>query len=225
MITRLQIVAMIFTLLLLAAARQANAVPGTYAFVEDPRCDSHSITLTHELGEAPAFPKIELISAASFGIDLTLTCTTAGPTDPPMPDDFIVTITNLSPFKWVDLFFVADEGILVGNADGKIKGGDAFKIDLEGINKPLLSESLAPDLIFAPGESWMFIVQDWRFVAVPDLMGSIGVGTESDDATGTSWSSIVAICLDCPVPVSEPGSFLLLALGLAVLGAVAARRI
>ena len=206
---------------LLAAPRPAAAIPGTFTFGDDPRCDPHEITLTHELGEAPAFPKDELISALSAGLNLPLTCTTLGPTDPPMADDFLVTITNLSPFSWIELFFVADEGILFGNVDGTIKGGNAFKIDTSGINTPLLSESIASDLIFSPGESWTFIVQDWRFVAVPDIMGSIGVGSESDDATGSSWSSIVAICLDCPIPVPEPGSLALLVVSVVALGGVA----
>jgi hypothetical protein len=205
--------------LLLGLSRPATADPGTFIFVEDPRCDPHDITLAHELGEAPAFPIDELISAVSFGIGAPLTC----PLPPSeMPSDFIVTITNLSPFSWMDLFFVADAGIMVGNADGTIKGGDAFKIDTSGINTPLLSESISADLIFEPGESWDFYVQ-WFFPAPPDIMGSLGVGSESDDTTGSSWSSIVAIRVDGVVPVPEPGSLALVAVGIAALGAVAVR--
>lgn len=204
----------------LTASPPAAAIPGTYVFVDDGRCDPHTITLTHELGEAPAFPLDELISATGLTLELPFTCTTAGPPgDPPVPNDKIITITNLSPFAWVDLFFVADDGIFIGNADGTIKGGDAFKIDTVGINTPLLSESGTVDLIFSPGESWTFIVQDQLPPDIPtDLMGSIGVGVESDDTTGTSWASIVAIRrLD---RVEEPGTLALIVLAMLAFGAV-----
>jgi hypothetical protein len=54
-------------------------------------------------------------------------------------------------------------------------------------------------------------------------MGSIGVGEASDDATGTSWSSIVAICLDCE-RVPAPTALALLALGATALAVRAGRR-
>ncbi len=63
--------------------------------------------------------------------------------------------------------------------------GDAFKIDDLGVDAPLLSESLVADLVFAPGETWTFVVEDWGLPAVtPTPFGSIGVGSESD--TGAS---------------------------------------
>ncbi len=91
---------------------------------------------------------------------------------PSMASDFIVTITNFTTFSWTDLFFVADAGIFVGNADGKIKDGEAFKIDKTGINTPLISESMARDFIFEPGESWTFIVQDWDLPRSPTSRGA-----------------------------------------------------
>lgn len=209
---KLRIVDGIIAAALLMLSSGTIAVPGSYVFVEDPRCDPHSITLTHELGEAPAFPIDELISATSIGpISLPLTCTTVGPGE--LPNDFLVTITNLSPFSWIELFFVADEGILFGNVDGMINGGNAFKIDTTGVNAPLLSGDTAGDGVFSPGEAWTFIVQNWLFAGPPDIMGSIGVGTDSDDTTGISWASIAAICLDCPTTtVPEPGTLSLFAL-------------
>lgn len=202
-------------MLLIASA--ATAVPGSYVYVEDGGCDSHEITLTHELGNPPIlgpFPDDEAISSTAFeagGFDCP------GFNLPLLPD-FIITITNLTDIEWVDLFFVADDGITVGNKDGTIKSGDAFKIDTVGINTPLLSESIDADLVFDPGEEWTFFVLDWGLPgAFPTPFASIGVGEDSVGISA-SWASIVAN------PIPEPASAELIALGLLVLGLGRARR-
>jgi hypothetical protein len=199
-------------------------VPGTYAFVDDPRCDPHTITLTHELGIKPPFPADEAIAAGATPTQMPITCPLI--LNDPLIPDYIVTITNLTTIKWTDLFFVADKGVSVGNADGTINEGDAFKIDTglgAGINTPLLSESLAADLIFEPAETWTFIVIDFASTLGPvfPTFGSIAVGK---DSTGVpdSWASIVAIPVDEPrLPIGSTGT--LIALGLAA-GAFARRR-
>jgi hypothetical protein len=197
-------------------AGAAQAVPGTYPFVDDPRCDPDDIALSHELGNPPPvgpFPPEEAIDAGSTPVSLPIACPLLS--NDPMFPDFLITITNLTDTAWTDLFFVADEGIPVGNADGTILDGDAFRIDTEGVNAPLTGESIDADLVFDPGETWTFLVIDWGLVgAFPTPFASIGVGADSD--TGASWASIVAI--------PEPATFSLVALGLAVLARSARRK-
>jgi hypothetical protein len=191
----------------------AAAVPIVAPYVEDPNCDAHIITLTHELGNVPPFPAAEAISSASTIAQLQ------GCSIFPQPNvipDWEVIITNLTPTSWIDLFFVADADKIYGNFDGTILGGLAFKIDTAGLNTPLLSESLAAKLIFEPGESWTFFVLDWDPVVnlgPPSLMASIGVGLGSVAIPG-STASIVAQPLQ---RMPEPAGLLLLAGGLGAL--------
>ena len=101
---------------------------------------------------------------------------------------------------------------MISNPDGLINGLPAFKIDKVGVNQPLTVESGAPDGIFSPGERWIFIIQDYvNGLSLPptafseiDIPSAVLVGK-------TSSGSIIAL------PIPEPGTAALVALGLAAL--------
>jgi hypothetical protein len=196
---------------------EAGAMPIVAPYGELPPCDAHSITLTEELGNpAPPlippfgppgpFPADEAIASESFAQNVT-ECSAGGPAGP----DFVVHILNMTPTYWTDLFFVADAGNFYNNHDGDILGGLAMRIDMIGINTPLIAESMTVDGIFEPGEDWFFEVMDWAGPAPPSLFDSIGVGAGSGGFP-PSTASIVAR----PVPV--PAAVWLLGSALGVLG-------
>lgn len=120
--------------LFLAGPRTAIAVPVNGSYVEDPlRCDVQANqNIGHEIGETTAFPIDERIAVYVSAVN-TYRCVG----DDNAPNDFSVRITNLSPYAYTDLFFVADSGILIGNADGTVEDvlgapgifADAFRID------------------------------------------------------------------------------------------------
>jgi hypothetical protein len=175
-----------------------------------PHCDPLFLPLVvHELGNAPLFPPVELISSASTFTDLTA-C--VGTDNPNMPNALVV-ITNLTTTFWRDVHYVGDAGpsgpeTSLTNFDGLVTGGLAFRIDTVGVNTPLVFESIAADGIFAPGETWHFIIQDYANVlGLPAFaMGTIGVGFGS---SGDPLSSGSIIALEVP----GPGSIALLAIG------------
>jgi len=196
-------------LLVAVSGGPAHAVPGNNPFVEDARCDAivPAPTMNHELGINPPFPLGETISVTVSNPGIFGSCASHPNGVPP---DYQVSITNLSGKSWFDVFFVADAGNAVGNADGTILGGDAFRIDNFGINQPLTGGDDG-DLIFEPNETWTFNVEDWFAGAgVPLTFGSIGVGVNS--GAGSS-ASIVANQVPAP---AMPLLFGLAALGLLV---------
>ncbi len=129
----------------LTFAWSASAVLVAVPFVDDPRCDFiPDQLLIDEIGLPLAgFPAGEAL-ASTFLQPAPEICTGNGIA----VDDFEVTIINLTPFDFDDVFFVADLGITVGNADGSIIGGgaiqDAFRIDSLGVNPNLIFESASP---------------------------------------------------------------------------------
>ncbi len=193
-------------LLALGIAGPAGASPVTAEFVSVAPCDSlPSQTLTHELGTGPAFPVDESIVLTSIvPFSGSVPC---GPTVD-LVNDHLITILNTSGRPWQDLFFVADPGIEIFNYDGVIfREGNpqAFKIDSVGVNFNLLSESIAADGIFEPGESWTFAVVGFGGNVAPGAgvpsFGSLGL-----DAAGTdSNASIVANPAPTPVPLVGMG--------------------
>jgi hypothetical protein len=100
--------------------------------------------------------------------------------DDGLANDWAVTITNISGAPWGapvsrPLYFVANFGNSVGNADGVSDftlfpgASDAFLIDSSGVNPNLIVESAAADGLFAPGESWVFLVTNF---ITPAALGS-----------------------------------------------------
>ena len=201
-------------LLALGITGPAGAYPVTAEFVHTAPCDGFhpDPTLTHELGTGPTFPVDESIVVTSIvPFSGSVGCASGN-----LVNDHLITILNTSGRPWQDLFFVADEGIFFFNYDGVILGGTnsrAFEIDAVGANFNLLSESIAADGIFEPGESWTFAVINFGGAIAPGAgipsFGSLGV-----DAAGTdSNASIVANPAPTPVPLLGMGL-----VGIAVVG-------
>ena len=208
---------------LLLSRSLALAVPVQGIFVDDARCDIVPQTLlSHELGDINAgFPTNEALAVQ----------VTSGPVicvpDDGFPNDFAVSITNLTATRWVDLFFSADQGTTIGNSDGRLSDinspgfYDAFRIDNLGGNSNLISGDTNNDLVFDPGESWVFLVSN--FVAPAStppfpVLGSIGRFSNSSGIDFNSNASILAN------PVPEPGTCVLLLLGAAGLALLARRK-
>ena len=200
----------------LLLALPAASVPTVVAAVDTPPCDPLMVpSAVDELGEAPAFAPFpdELISATAVPINVSA-CLTIPDGPPP---NALVSITNLTAFAFSDLWYVADPETSLSNPDGLVNGVLAFKIDSVGINTPLVFESAGFDGIFAVGETWGFIIQDYTngLGLPPDALGSIGVPSPGA-ATLASSGSIIA--------VPEPASAALLGLGLARLAAAGRKR-
>lgn len=200
---------------LTAFAGSALAFPVTTVFVDIPgACDPLAGPLhTDELGHMPPFPTDEWIDSVT-----TLTSTPACPAsdDPGVPNT-LVRITNLTGRSFTDLWYVGEPNFtFFSNVDGTINTAIAFKIDMAGVNRPLLSESILTNGIFEPGETWDFIVQDFGNAAgLPaDGFDSLGVPSSLGGAF-VSTASIVAN------PVPTPGAIAIL---LGAGGAVSTRR-
>ena len=131
--------------------------------------------------------------------------------------DLVVMITNFTSTAFRDLWYVAEPETSLTNEDGLVNGLRAFKIDAVGINLPLIFESAAVDGIFAPGETWHFIIDDYinSLGLSPAALGQVGVPVFP--LGKYSSGSIIA------VPIPEPASAGLLGLGLLALS-VARRR-
>jgi PEP-CTERM motif len=197
------------------------AVPVQGGYTDTAACDTNGAqTLTDELGDSAVFPVDE-------SLDITVTQATfpsvnfACVADDGIANEWLVTITNVSNIAYTDLFYVADKGVTVGNADGVVEDltllgtADAFRIDgtvTAGVNNPLIAETGPVDEILQPGETWEFTITNLMPFAPPSF-SSVGEFAASSALVATSNSSILAR------PVPEPASVGLFALGAAVLGA------
>lgn len=201
------------SVLFAASSLPALAVPVTGLFTNDPtNCDNPApITLSHELGPtALGFPINEgLIISSTIGATTNhFSCTG----DDGVPNDFEITITNVSGIEWENLFFVADQGANFSNFDGTVDDlaflgpstAESFRIDgtvTAGVNNPLASESITNDEILELGETWVFTVDNFNIPALP-IFGSIGRFADSS-AIGIDTVSNASI-LATPVP--EPAA-------------------
>ena len=163
----------------------------------------------HELGTNPPtggqFPQSELLSSSYFDDTTYVPC--AETEDDPQFPNTVVEITNLTGLTWSSVWYVADVETVLGNEDGWINGGQAFKIDNVGINTPLIYESMIVNNIFEPGEIWRFVIQDYSNgnLLSPADFSSVGVGGLSFMDYESS-GSIVAI--------PAPGAILLCSIGI-----------
>jgi hypothetical protein len=191
-------------------SRSATAVPITGQYIEDPRCDVIPNTpLTHELCDAATFPTNEAIT-----VFVSPTQTTVCVPNDGIQNDWNVQITNVSGQAWTDLFFVANFDNGIGNSDGVVVDpsnaailSDAFRIDSTGANNSLV-ENFAMDGIFAPGETWRFMVSNFQHPSgVSPVPSFISPGTFAGSANVTVDSASI---LANPVP--EPATVGVLAL-------------
>ncbi len=189
--------------LLSSAAATASAVPQFVQSTDTPHCDPlMSLSLVDELGLPAVFPFGERID--SFALPTNLSACPSH--DNPNIPNVIVTIINLNPFTFSDLHYVADPtnatglpGTSIGNEDGLVNGGQAFRIDMVGVNTPLSGESMTVDGLFQPGEIWRFVIDDYvNTGGIPaSAFLSIGVGAASGGPP--SSGSIIGL------PIPEPG--------------------
>lgn len=204
---------------LLAGGAMAERVEGPYWDVDN--CDNHGdLRAVEELGNL--FPQDELIESRWTFWD-PAACPAS---DNPQIPNVLVEMDNLTGRYWDNLFYVADwEDTLISNFDGvaddvtlPVGGWFAFRIDSVGLNRPLIFESMTPDGIFEPGETWQFIIDDYAnlYGVAPSAFGSVGFAGASwvpFDPVLRSSGSIVQF-------VPSPGTLALLGVG----GALAARR-
>jgi hypothetical protein len=153
----------------------------------------------HELGNNPPFPTNEWIDS-SWQETGFQPCQEN--TDDPLIANAEVTIVNRTDISWYELIYVADPETSLENYDGTVNGELAFWIDATGANVPLIYED-NPDGIFEPGETWVFVIQDYvnslgGTAAALDSLGIAGSSTGFPPSTG----SIIAL--------PEPASLLLI---------------
>ena len=187
----------------------AVAVTTTGLTITDlPTCDVLSAPTTMEElglgGASPLFPvgsQIQTLGVSSA----TTAC--ASVTDSALITNIRLSITNLNSIGFSAVYYVANAGTVFTNIDGTINLLSAMRIDATGTNTPLVAGDTGGDGIFSPGETWEFIIQDYTNALL--AAGAINrIGIPDTNLPATSSGNILA------VPVPEPGTAALVAIGL-----------
>ena len=192
----------------------ANADPVTGQFVNDARGDKIADQLLpREIGDVALFPTIDAIAYHDHRSSVVV-----GVADDGIANDWLVHVHNVSGRSWRDLFFVADFGASIGNADGLMQDTigapgqftDAFRIDAQGTNANLLTESILADGILQPNEEWEFVVSNFNtgFNSFAPSLITPGVFSGSSPMQGVGGTN--ASILGVPIP--EPSTVCIFAL-------------
>jgi len=144
-------------------------------FIDDARCDpSPNARLNHQLGEPLGVTPLDVPIGERVESSVVTTDQEVCPGGGfGFGVNSEVTVTNLSPSSWQNLFFVANFNVDMANTDGTVTNEfgftrNAFRIDSSGVNANLISESFAPpNEIFEPGETWVFLVTDYADIFGP----------------------------------------------------------
>ena len=211
----------ITTVCVLFVAATALAYPTQVVHTDGPQDPLFVPSLVHELGTSPGFDNYpdELIFATDVPTNETVCFDPTTPDDPTVLNT-LVSMRNLTGLYWSEVWYVADwDETLHSNYDGWVTDtpgalmGTAFRIDDKlnnptDIHTPLVFESMTPDGIFEPLETWDFVIQDYtNALGKPaSALGSIGVPS-GIFTTDSSSGSIIA------VPVPEPATLSLLMIG------------
>lgn len=210
----------VLLLAVLASTAAAHELEELYVLEDsrgDPFSTVHVGTGCEELGVGEQFAEEdeEILMMASG----TLAFSCAAYDDPDIIN-FVVSITNMENVTYENLIYVADCCTRISNYDGWIGNVEwdddshAFLIDGQGMNRPLIYESLVEDERFQPGEVWQFILQDWRNLNYDEPnFQSFGVACDTGDP---STGSIIT-CVGC---VPELLTIVLLFIGMVSLGGV-----
>ena len=221
----------LFSLCVLFASTVALADPVQVVTEQSPLQDNWALEgWVEELSTAPHDAIRQLINSVQIPWQGHVPC----------PQDYLnelagttvqVAITNRTHRHFEDLYYVGDvhdyPGILettFTNVDEWVADvtpgnqwtapGLAFKIDAVGLNTPLVFESMTPDQIFEPGETWEFVIQEYANIwgaagLPPSALGSVGLAPYGAIAQASMLDQISSGSIITP----EPATIAMLGLG------------